>query len=269
MAVDYRVRLESFEGPLDLLLFLVRRAEVEVEDIPIGVITDQFMEHLSAIDRVDVEVAGEFLLMAATLMEIKSRMLARAGSPSPEGSSEDSLQDDEDPRASLIAQLLEYKRYRDAADILDARLQQWQRRFPAAAADRPESPDVDQEIDLGDVELLDLVAAFHRIVETVNLDRVGDHEVYSDDTPLELHAEDLMDRLRRDASPEGLPLARVFAGRRRAEMIGLFLAMLEMIRQRRVRVAGSDRGLIVRLCESETAADSPPEQSAAGDSGAA
>src|SRR5688572_5197395 len=124
---DYRVRLETFEGPLDLLLFLIRKNEVEIHDIPVASITEQylaFLKELGVTTRIDIDVAGEFLVMAATLMELKSRMLmprpagAADEGPGPEGRA---TKEGQDPRAELVRQLLEYKKYRDAADHLEWR----------------------------------------------------------------------------------------------------------------------------------------------------
>lgn len=245
MSSEYKVRLEAFEGPLDLLLFLIRRAEVEIEQIPISTITEQYLSHLEDLDdrRIDIDTAGEFLVMAATLMEIKSRMIARQGESSPESPVDLDDPDDADPRAELVRQLLEYKKYRDMADGLESRRNWWEKRFPASAAGvdddrlREALGEVD-EVDLEDIELLDLIQAFARIVRSVDLTRIGAHEVVSDDTPIELHAEDLMDLVRRRADESGPPMTlhEVLIGRTRAEMVGLFLALLDLIRQQRVRV---------------------------------
>lgn len=253
---EYTVRLEAFEGPLDLLLHLIRKAEVDVADIPVATIADQYLEHLGQIERVDVDRAGEFLVMAATLMEIKSRLLrpaseggARTGDGSERGAEPD------DPRTELVRQLLAYKMYRDVADELARRHDEWQRRFPGGRAgfDRAAAAEGqgEEQIDLEDVSLIDLVEAFRRISETVVFDRLGEHEVIADDTPIELHAEDVMDRLRRE--PDGLELRGLFTGRTRPEAIGLFLAVLELVRRRAVSVA-HDRetgGFVLRLREGE------------------
>jgi len=243
---DLHVQLDAFEGPLDLLLFLIRREEVDITDIPISRMTEQFMTSLKAggIDRIDIEVAGEFLVMAATLMEIKSRMLVPTPTAGTAAATTEQAVTAEDPRALLVQQLMAYKKYRDAAHQLDRRLGEWSRRFPgggAAVADVPEPEDADQTVDIEDLDLMELAQAFTRIMETVDFARVGEHRVIDDETPIALHAEDLMDRLRRDAGAEGvLEFRSIFAGRTKTEAIGLFLAMLELIRQRLV-VARQDK----------------------------
>ncbi len=248
---DYRVRIDAFEGPLDLLLFLIRKNEVEITDIPIATIANQFITFLEKIERVDIDVAGEFLLMAATLMEIKSRMLT----PRPAGTPDDSAStEQEDPRSELVKQLLAYKQYRDAASQLEARWSEWQARYPAHAGlpktakptidiNAEEQPDLGGPIEVEDLDLLDLVEAFKRIMDTVNFERIGEHQVTYDDTPIELHAEDILDRLRNlelpiddlNAKPE-MELTKVITGRTRSEMIGVFLAVLDLVRRRAVHV---------------------------------
>lgn len=239
---------------MDLLLHLIRRDEVDIHDIPIARIADQYVDHLKAIEKVDIELAGEFLVMAATLIEIKSRMISPAA-PLSDGveDAERALRpgEAEDPRAELVRQLLAYKRVRDAAHALEERKTTWDRRFPAAPAPAgaapvtaPEDDDASAAIDADDLGLYDLVEAFARILETVDLERAsrGAHEVRYDDTPIELHAEDLLDRLRR-ASGEtpgaGVTLRAIMEGRTRGEMIGMFLAALELIRRRQALIAAT------------------------------
>lgn len=240
---------------MDLLLHLIRRDEVDIHDIPIARIADQYVDHLKAIEKVDIELAGEFLVMAATLIEIKSRMISPAPVASADGG--DDLErarragEAEDPRAELVRQLLAYKRVRDAAHALEERKTTWDRRFPAAPVPAGAAPvtaseddDASATIDAEDLGLYDLVEAFARILETVDLERAsrGAHEVRYDDTPIELHAEDLLDRLRR-ASGEtpgaGVTLRAIMEGRTRGEMIGMFLAALELIRRRQALIAAT------------------------------
>lgn len=249
MSDAYRVHLDRFDGPLDLLLHLIRRAEVDIQDIPIATIADQFVAQLSDLERIDIDRAGEFLVMAATLAEIKSRVLARA--PGKDTGEDDAAdpRDENDPRSDLIRQLLEYKTFRDAADELERRGEDWSRRYPAARAGidsaevRAAVQRLHEGVELEDIALGDLIEAFERIYQSVNFERLGEHEVSDDDTPIELHAEDIIDQVKRlTASHAGatMPLRRIFEGRTRAEMLGLFLATLELTRQRRIDVRQDD-----------------------------
>lgn len=241
---DYQVRLSNFEGPLDLLLFLIRRAEVDIQDIPIVSITGQYFDFLKQIDEIDIELAGEFLVMAATLIEIKSRSI-RPIEPRSADDAPDDLADGleaADPRYELVQQLIAYQRYRMASERLDEHRFEFNHRFPATAgvsdtelAEGDSVEDEHEAIDIDDAHLGDLIAAYQRIVEAVDFGRIGDHDVEYDDTPIALHAQDLIDRMDREPSRR-LTLQDVFTGRRRVEMIGLFLAVLELARNQRVRV---------------------------------
>ena len=127
LRMDFLVDLEVFRGPLDLLLYLVRKHEVEITEIPIAPITDQFLDYLAVIEQLDVDAVGDFLDMASTLVEIKSRMVLPR--------SEEIEEPLDDPRRELVERLLEYKRFKDAATILEERSRDWQERYPRLASD--------------------------------------------------------------------------------------------------------------------------------------
>lgn len=280
VAQEYTVRLEAFEGPLDLLLYLIRRAEVDVSEISVARIADQYLSYLEQIERIDVEVAGEFLVTAATIVEIKSRLVQAGEDGEVSAAAAVPLRagEEESPATVLVRQLLEYKAYRDAADTLEGRREEWLRRYPmaGAAADREALVEAARgdEVDLEDIDLMDLVEAFQRIIETVQFDRLGDHEVVFDDTPIELHAADLIDRLERggawDRDGRSMTLRELLEGRKRGEMIGLFLALLEVTRQRRVRLIagegadGVDIAIALRDEEGE-GEEASPEAAAGGE----
>jgi segregation and condensation protein A len=245
---EYRVQLEAYAGPLDLLLYLVKRHEIDLYDIPIAKLTEQYLEHLKVIEAIapqlDMDQAGEFLVMAATLLEIKSQMLVPRIAESTDAEAQeqatDPIEDRPDPRWELVQQLLAYKQYKDAALELEHRGADWAKRFTAhpkkAGADA--SAAEPREIELEDANVLDLCSAFSRILDSIGQKR--DHAVTYDDTPLALHAEDIYDLLQR-SDRGSLSLAQIFEGRRsRSELIGLFLAMLELVREKRVRVAVDD-----------------------------
>ena len=289
------MRLDAYAGPLDLLLYLVKRHEIDLHDIPMATLTGQYLEHLRVIEqlpgRFDVDTAGEFLVMAATLVEVKSQMLMprlREGRDDAEGEgAKDAAEGlDLDPRFELVQQLLAYKRYKDASLALGARQAEWADRFPAEASPPRRDPATTQaggeveaggfgdaakpvELDLEDVNIMDLCAAFGRMLDSIGF--TGDHEVTYDDTPISLHAEDIADRLARDGGGEagpGLTLRELFVGRlSRSELIGLFLATLELVRQRRVKVvqdeasAGMSGGIRLHLrpeADRETTTDEAP-----------
>jgi segregation and condensation protein A len=226
---DYRVELDVYNGPLDLLLYLIRRDEVDVYDIPIARVTQQYVNYCNTLTMIDPNLVGEFLVMAATLMEIKSRLLL----PRPPAAEIDET-DWLDPRDELVRQLLEYKQFKDVSDDLSERAQEQFHRWPRGGPEKP--PTNLGEVDLEDVQLWDLVGAFTRVLSATGRGPVT-HDVIVDDTPIALHAADIVDRLVREGS---MLFSRIFTGRNRGEMIGLFLALLELIREKRVRVAQND-----------------------------
>jgi segregation and condensation protein A len=271
---DYRVSLEAFQGPLDLLLFLIRRAEVDVTEIAVAEITDQYLAFLSRVDDVDVEVAGEFLVMAATLIELKSRSLAppeaaETGETSATGGDDgDAARETGDPGAELVAQLLAYQRFRIAAEELDVRRVEFAHRFaikprlrdaPVADEDAPEPV----EIELEDVHVMDLADAYERIMTSIDFDRLGDHVVEIDDTPIALYQADLLDRLDR-ADDHRLTLQQTFGGQTPVQRVGFFLATLELARLRRLRIVQDDLDGPIELvltagAETETAPETAAE----------
>ncbi len=153
--MSYAVRIEAFEGPLDLLLYLIRKAEMDIYDIPIAQVTQQYLDYIDVMQLLDLEVAGDFLVMAATLMQIKARMLL----PSP-------AVEEEDPRLELVRQLEEYKLFRQAANDLAEReeeyTQYYLRESGPGPVDLPESDEL-----VIDVSLYDLLSAFHQAIERV------------------------------------------------------------------------------------------------------
>ncbi|MDX1564446.1 MAG: segregation/condensation protein A, partial [Phycisphaeraceae bacterium] len=234
--------------------YLIKRDEIDIHDIPISHITHQYLEHVRKLRDLDINLAGEFLVMAATLMEIKSALMSMRDPSEAEGEEAETVTDPEDPRFELVQQLLAYKRFKDAAHELDHRREDFAARFPLRPApfeaDKPD-PQSMQPLEMDDVSVWDLMEAFTGLMEQINVSQ-RTHEVIDDDTPIELHAEDIMDRLGRDGS---MTLQAMFAGRGSvSEMIGLFLATLELIRQRKVKATQPEAGgpiCLERLDESQ------------------
>ena len=224
--VDYRVNLDIFAGPLDLLLYLVRKEEVDIYDIPIARITDQYLHYIEVLKSLDIDLAGDFLVMAATLMQIKSAMLL------PQDESEQFQSDDlTDPRAELIRQLLEYKKFKDAANLLEAVAGEHKERFarPDTIIERLK-PGAEPEIDIEQVSVWDLLEAFDSICKATG--RLADIRHIKDDTPIDLYQIEILRRLQSEGP---MSFERIFESKgSRVVMIGLFLALLELIRERLV-----------------------------------
>lgn len=219
--MDITVNLDAFHGPLDLLLYLVKRNEVDIFDIPIGRITDQYLEYLDTLQHINVEQAGEFVVMAATLMEIKSRMLL----PRQETTE---ANDEEDPRLELVKQLVEYRKFRDAAVKLEERAEAQSSRFPRLANPDADAPDAaTQAPRLQAVELWDLVSAFGRIMREA--EALQPTPIIVDDTPQQVYIARVIQRLRNCGVCRFRDLFEPPHTRRR--LIGMFLAILEMVRR--------------------------------------
>lgn len=220
----YPVRLRQFEGPLDLLLHLIKKHQLDIYDIPIALVTRQYLDYLEVMQELDLDVAGEFLVMAATLIHIKSRMLL----PRPDPKQEDP---EEDPREALVRRLLEHQKFKAAAELLhDREIQrsaQWGRpdgRVAEVVGDPPE-PEVE-------VDLFSLMAAFRQVIERAR----QRPQIYmpAEYMSLEVRIERLMGML---SETEALGFEDLFADvQTKPGIVVTFLALLEMIRLKYVRV---------------------------------
>jgi len=220
-AMTYRVQLDIYTGPLDLLLYLVRRNEVDIANLPIAAITHQFLEFLDVLEILDLDLVGEFVVMASALVEIKSRLVL----PGPEEPPEVAT-DDEDPRSALVLQLLSYKQFKDAARLLDRQSADWQQRYPRLSDDRPRQTS-DPATDLiKEVELWDLVSALSRVLRA-NTAHSPKSIVY-DDTPISRYIEIIRERVQAE---QRVSFSSFFAGTNlRSKIVGIFLAILELLR---------------------------------------
>jgi len=246
----YRVHLDIFDGPADLLLYLVRRNEVDVLDLPIARITAQFVEYLEVLEFIDIDLAGEFVVMASTLLEIKSRMVL----PQPE-ETEAEPEITEDPRSELIQQLLEYKKFKDAARALEERAAEWQERYPRLSDDRPGQPNDPSSDRIKEVELWDLVSALSRILRRKVVQKEG--SIRYDDTPIQVHMDRISERVRREGR---VAFSTFFDDETlRSRIVGLFLAILELLRHHDFRAEQPvDFGEIwIMPPPGESAAESP------------
>ena len=221
---DYPIRILNFEGPLDLLLHLIKKHEVNVYDIPISLITQQYLDYLDLMQELNLDVAGEFLVMAATLIHIKSRELL----PRPDPTQEDP---EEDPREALVRRLLEHQRFKAAAELLHEkeiqRSAMWHRPDGRVAEVVGEAPEPEVEVDL-----FSLMAAFRHVLERA---RARPRVVLPpEQIPIETRIEQLMARL---SETDAFGFEDLFADvQTRAGMIVTFLALLEMIRLKMIRV---------------------------------
>jgi len=227
MESDYKVKLEVFEGPLDLLLYLIKKEEVDIYDIPIERITNQYMEYLSLMQLLNLEVAGEFLVMAATLMYIKSRMLL----PVDQQVTDAETEEGEDPRWELIRQLVEYKKFKDAALQLGQREEQQANIFSRQGPDT--GIEADKDVPLAEVSIFDLINAFNDVLKKASA-REDFREIMEERFTVSDKIEEILYTLR-DRSE--MVFGELFASvGSRAEVVVTFLALLELIRLKRLKV---------------------------------
>lgn len=228
MTSPYRVKLDVFEGPLDLLLHLIKKNEVEIVDIPVAKITEQYMSYIEMMRELNLDVAGEYLVMAATLTLIKSRMLLPP-------SEEDGDEEEADPRADLVRQLLEYQRYREAALALAER-PFLQRdvfvREPFADVEAPAEP----ELPRLQVSTWELLAALKAVLQRARPEAV--HEVVTERVSMRDRAQVLLDRLMRARVVDFESLFDDASTR--LEIVVTFLALLELMKMGGVRAVQAD-----------------------------
>ncbi|HEC83224.1 MAG TPA: segregation and condensation protein A [Firmicutes bacterium] len=212
--MHYQVKLDKFEGPLDLLLYLIKKQEINIYDIPIARITQQYLEYLKLMEFLNLELAGEFLVMAATLMRIKARMLLPRH--------EDEEEEGEDPRQQLVQQLLEYQKFKSAASKLEAMEYQRRMLFP-----RPEQNGKSIAEDEYSYNLFDLITAFKAVLER---NRVTYLEVEVEETSVEEKIDFLKQKL---SDCDMIAFEDLFEGQQSlVELIVTFLALLEVLRLR-------------------------------------
>ena len=233
----YTFRLEGFEGPLDLLLHLIQKNELDIFNIPIALITEQYLEYLQLMKVLNLDTAGEYLLMASTLLHIKSKMLLPK-------SSEGEEEEEEDPRAELVRRLLEYQKYKQAALDLEKRplldRDVFIRLVTAASEEEPEEERIE-------VDLFELLEAFRKVLERVKPETV--HEVTLEHLSVEDKIQEIMTLLEREN--RNMAFHRLFPEQasRRVVVITL-LAILELVKMKRIR--------IFQLAPFETIRISPP-----------
>lgn len=214
---DYNISLEIFEGPLDLLLYLIKKEEVDIHDIPIGRITDQYLSYLNLMKTVDLNIAGDFIVMSATLMLIKSRMLLPH---------ENQLDDEEeeDPRWDLVRQLVEYKKFKDAAEYLENLEGKMENIF--SREEGYIELGTPPELDLADASIFDLITSLNQA-----LDRIGDEnieEIFAEEFSVGQKINYISETLK---ITKRLNITDLFSGMiSRQEIVCTFLAILELIK---------------------------------------
>ncbi len=249
--MTFQVKLDVFEGPLDLLLHLIREHQLDILDIPIAAITDEYLRYLALMQELDLDVAGEFLLMAATLIHIKSKMLLP-----PDETADGEEAEPEDPRAELVSRLLEYKRFKEAAQTLGVLESE------TAFLHRRGAPAMDREIEGPlQVSMVELLRALRDVLERT--DKAAPIEITPEEINVGQRIVMLIDRL---AAESPIEFGRLFGNAtRRVEVIVTFLALLELLRRRLATARQSEAvgpimiyRTVERVDEALGSADAPP-----------
>lgn len=244
---DYRIKLQVFEGPLDLLLFLIRKNELDIYDIPIESVTRQYLGAIRAMQQLDLDIAGEFFVMAATLMEIKSRMLLPKGLHAVDPNAEE---EELDPRWELVHQLLQYKKFKEAAaklaDMAETRQNLMERYVSSLSADQAERP-------LKSVDRIELWNAFNMVLRRL-AEKLVVGEIHDEVVTVADQMEWLLVRTQTEKTfifsqlfPQGVTLRR---------LVATFLALLELTRLKKLRLRQNEAFSDI-VCE---ATDSAPSQ---------
>lgn len=222
--LSYQVRIENFEGPLDLLLHLIKKNEINIYDIPVAVIAQQYLEYLEAMEELNLNVAGDFLVMAATLLQIKSKMLL------PLDETADDDEDGPDPREELVRRLLEYKTFKEAARQLDDQEKVWREVFWREQA--PSVEEVEEDLPLENVSLFDLVDALKEVLERNPSSRLI--EIVPDNLTVRERMNFILEALE---GKDSVSFAALFEeSGQRIVVVVTFLALLELMRLRVARV---------------------------------
>ena len=228
METDYKVKLEVFEGPLDLLLYLIKQDEIDIYDISIERITRQYLEYLQAFKELNIEIAGEFIVMAANLIYLKSRSLLPVDQQPPEEDAEE-----DDPRWDLIRQLIEYKKFKEAAAELHQRALEQERIFA-----REGGPSHLQDpLRLGEVGIFQLINAFQTVIKRVEA-REDVQEIFGERFSVSEKIDAILQRVAVGAPIRFSDLFGAVVSR--LEVVVTFLALLELIRLRQVRAVQKD-----------------------------
>jgi len=223
--MNYKIRLDMFEGPLDLLLYLVKKDHLNIYDIPIAKVTQQYLEYINLLQLLDLNIVGEFLVMAATLMQIKSKMLLPAEELA-------ALEEEEDPRAELVKRLLEYEKFKQIAENLKQREISQQEVFKRPKTETPEdtrSTDK-QEDKYFEASIFDLINAFSRALKDVP--REVFYEVIKDQYTVEQKVHDILHLLLLQSE---IKLSDLFTkAKSKIEIIAIFLAILELAKMKEI-----------------------------------
>lgn len=232
MMEEYQVKIDTFEGPLDLLLHLINRLEIDIYDIPVAKITEQYLLYVHTMRVLELDIASEYLVMAATLLSIKSRMLLPKQE---EELFEDELLEEEDPREELIEKLIEYRKYKDAAKDLKEREEERQKSFTKPPSDLSEyAKEVKQSEQKLSVTVYDMIGAFQKVLKRKKINRPMKTTITRQDIPIEARMNEIVHSLKSRGTR--INFMDLFPYEQKEHLVVTFLAVLELMKNQLVLI---------------------------------
>lgn len=243
---QYNVKLDSFEGPLDLLLHLINKAEVDIYDIPVAKITDQYMEYIHAMQVLELDVASEYLVIAATLLAIKSKMLLPKQDEQLFDEELDAL-DEDDPRDELINRLIEYRKYKEAAETLKDREKERGLLFSKSPSDMsPYFEEAKKEPQRVNATLYDMLDAFGKLLKRKTMKIPKQTKIHRDDFPIERRMEEIIDEINRNNGKTSF--LTLFDYEERSQLVVTFLAILELMKAKKIICEQDENFTDITIC---------------------
>lgn len=240
--MDYKVTIDNFDGPLDLLLHLIKKSDIDIYDISIEEITKQYLEYIQAMKEMNLDVASEYLVMASELMEIKSMMLL----PKPE------IQQDEfeeDPKEKLIKRLIEYKRYKEITSEFKDLEEERKKEFTKPSSDLTPFKKEDAEFDIGDIELEDLINAFNKFLERKELDKPLNTKITKKEYSVKQRCSEIKNILRKKKKVE---FEELFEEMNKGYIVATFLSILDLAKKQDLIITQEDNFNKIYLCAKES-----------------
>lgn len=229
---EITIKIDVFEGPLDLLLHLIQQLEVDIYDIPIAEITSQYLAYVHTMKMLELDVAGDYLIMAATLMAIKSKLLL----PKPDlDEEEDFYEEGIDPREALVDQLLEYQKYKQAASMLKSKEEERSLYFTKEPSNL-EDYQIDIELEPEKVQVIDLVLAFQEMLSKKKLKAPVQTRIVSEEVTLEEKMDTIIHKIKRHGKSNPILFSELFDSVDRNEIVLTFLALLELMKGKEIDI---------------------------------
>ncbi|UOQ42661.1 segregation/condensation protein A [Halobacillus salinarum] len=228
MTKSYQVKVEGFEGPLDLLLHLINRYEIDIYDIPVAEITTQYMQFIHTMQELELDIASEYLVMAASLLAMKSQMLL----PNPVVDEELEEELEEDPREELMRRLIEYRKYKQAAESLKKKEIDANRIYTRPVMSHEESKDGYPPVKPGEANVFDLIQAMSKLMVKREDRPAPNAKVQRDEIPIQTRMDEILDQVK--SSRSGTPFFQLFQNRTRSQVVVTFMALLELMKSKDV-----------------------------------